>query len=47
MMLVSFVLLAFKTGEFTQDIVFPAVAGAVVIVLILNSLLSKWGFRLW
>lgn len=39
--------LAFKTGEFFQDIALPAIAGGLVILFIINSILSKWGFRLW
>jgi len=47
MFVFEFVLLASRTGNFFMDIVFPAVAGAIVIALILNSILNHWGYTLW
>jgi hypothetical protein len=46
--MIEFILLAsyFKTGDFLTDIVFPSVAGAVVLFLIFNSFIGKWGYRL-
>jgi len=40
-------LLAVKTGDFFMDIMFPAVAGAVIFALMFNSLLKNWGYCLW
>lgn len=37
----------FKTGDFFQDMIIPTVAVVIVLLLILNSLLNKWGFTLW
>lgn len=37
----------FKSGEFFMDIVFPAIAGGVVLLLILNSVLKKFGYILF
>jgi zinc transporter ZupT len=34
-------------GDFITDIILPAVAGAFVFALIINSLLNHWGYRLW
>ncbi len=45
--MIEFVLLAVKTGNFGMDILFPAVAGAVVLAMIANSFLHKWGYGLW
>lgn len=32
---------------FFEAIMFPAVAGAVVFILLINSLLARWGYTLW
>lgn len=46
--MIEFILLAsyFKSGDFVMDIVVPSVAGAVVLFLIFNSFIGKWGYRL-
>lgn len=46
--MIEFILLAsyFKSGDFFMDIVFPSIAGAVVLFLIFNSFIGKWGYRL-
>ena len=33
--------------EFFGDLVLPAIAGAFVLALILNSLLNHFGYKLW
>jgi len=40
-------LLATKTGEFSQDILLPAAVGTVVVIMLANALLYKWGYQLW
>jgi len=32
---------------FIEGILFPAVAGAVIFLLMINSLLKNWGYYLW
>ena len=47
LLLTDLIILAPKSGDFFMDIVFPAVAGAVIFALIFNSLLNNWGYSLW
>lgn len=44
--MISVFLLA-KTGNFFMDIIFPGLAGGIVLLLILNSVLDHWGYSLW
>jgi hypothetical protein len=37
----------FKSGNFVMDVVAPAVAGVIVLLLIGNSLLGHFGYKLW
>jgi hypothetical protein len=34
-------------NDFFIDIVLPSIAGGFVLILILNSVLNKFGFTLW
>lgn len=45
----NLVLLAvhFKSGDFLMDVVVPGVAAVAVLLMIGNSLLNHWGYRLW
>jgi hypothetical protein len=43
---IDFVLLAVRE-DFFMGVVLPAVVGAVVLAMIGNSLLGKWGYSLW
>jgi len=40
-------LLSVRTGDFFMDIIFPAVAGGAVLLMIGASILKKWGYSLW
>lgn len=46
-MMTEMIILATKTGNFGYDIIFPAVAGAIVFALIINSVLKHFGYALW
>jgi len=46
-MIFDLILLAPKSGDFFMDIIFPAVAGAVIFIMLFNSLLKTWGYYLW
>lgn len=37
----------FKSGDFFMDIVLPAIAGGVVLLMIGNSILKHFGYCLW
>lgn len=37
----------FKSGDFFIDVIAPAIAGVVVLLLIGNSILNKFGYTLW
>ena len=45
--LLLFVLAVPFKSNFLMDIVVPGVATIVVLLLILNSLLNHWGYKLW
>ena len=46
-MIFDLIILAPKSGDFFMDIVFPAVAGAVIFAMIFNSVIKQWGYSLW
>lgn len=37
----------FKSGDFFMDVIAPAIAGVVVLLLIGNSLLGRFGYKLF
>lgn len=37
----------FKSGDFFMDVIAPAIAGVVVLLLIGNSLLKHFGYQLF
>jgi hypothetical protein len=48
-MMLDIVFLAshFKSGDFFMDVIAPAIAGVVVLLLIGNSLLKHFGYQLF
>lgn len=46
-MILEIIILATKRTDFFQDMILPAAVGGIVILLLLNSVLKKWGYSLF
>lgn len=46
-MIFELIILATRRTDFFQDMIIPAAIGGIVILLLLNSVLKRWGFSLF